>query len=83
MQATTFLRIKCASRAPVTAMAMRRAFHDAWSLIAARYGGDPTAVESARLRLAECIHRATSDASMDASEIKRKALDMLVIIENT
>ena len=40
-------------------------------------------LESARLRLAECVHRATSDASMDASEIKRKALDMLVIIENT
>jgi hypothetical protein len=34
------------------------------------------------LRLAECVHRVTSDASMDVREIKRRALDMLLIIDN-
>jgi len=34
------------------------------------------------LRLAECVHRVTSDTSMDVREIKRRALDMPLIIDN-
>ncbi len=82
MRATDFLRLKSASRAPVLAKAMHQAFEEAWSLLAARYGYDQAAAERARLRLAECVDRVTSDASMDVSEIKRKALDMLLIIDN-
>ena len=82
MRATDFLRLKSVSRSPVTGKAMHRAFDEAWSLLAARYGSDQAAAESARLRLAECVHRVTSDASMDVSEIKRKALAMLLIIDN-
>ena len=61
---------------------MHQAFEEAWSLLAARYGNDQDAAERARLRLADCVHRVTSDASMDVSEIKRRALDMLLIIDN-
>jgi hypothetical protein len=82
MRATDFLRLKSVSRSPVTGKAMHRAFDEAWSLLAARYGGDQAAAERARLRLAECVHRVTSDTSKDAGEIKRKALDMLLIIDN-
>jgi hypothetical protein len=82
MRATDYLRLKSASRAPILGKAMHQAFEEAWSLIAARYGSDQAAAESARLRLAECVHRVTSDASMDVREIKRRALDMLLIIDN-
>ncbi len=40
------------------------------------------AAERARLRLADCVHRVTSDTSMEVREIKRKALAMLLIIDN-
>ena len=82
MRAINFLRLKSASRSPVTAKAMHHAFEEAWSLLAARYGSDQAAAERARLNLAECVHRVTSDASMGVSDIKRKALDMLLIIDN-
>ena len=82
MRATDFLRLKSASRSPVMGKAMHQAFEEAWSLLAVRYGCDQAAAESARLRLAECVDRVTSDASMGVSDIKRKALDMLLIIDN-
>ena len=47
MRATTFLRLKSATRAPGTGKAMHQAFEEAWSLIAARYGRDHAAAESA------------------------------------
>ena len=34
MRATDFLRLKSASRSPVTGKAMHRAFEEAWSLLA-------------------------------------------------
>ena len=71
MRATDFMRLKCATRAPVTGEAMQRAFDEAWSVVGPRYGSDRAAAESARLRLAECVHRVTSDASKDVGEIKR------------
>ena len=83
MQATTFLRMKCASRAPVTAMAMHRAFMRLGACLPPAMAVIKLLLRARVLRLAECVHRVTSDASMDVSEIKRKALDMLVIIENT
>ena len=82
MRATDFLRLKSASRSPVLCKAMHQAFEEAWTLIATPDNGDQAAVESARLRLAECVNQVTSDASMSVSEIKRKALDMLIIIDN-
>ena len=82
MRATAFLRLKSASRAPVTGKAMHQAFEEAWSLIASPYGSDRAASERARRRLAECVHRVTSDSNRDVSEIKRRALDMLLIIDN-
>ena len=82
MRATDFLRLKSASRALATRKAMQQAFEEAWSLLAARYGSDQAAAESARLRLAECVHRVASDASMDVAQIKERALNMLLIADH-
>ena len=60
---------------------MHQAFDAAWAIIAVHYGTDAATVESARLRLAECVHIVTPDAGMGVEDITRMALDMLRITD--
>jgi len=82
MQARQFLKLKAAAARPLrTGQAMHEAFEEGWNAIAYRIGEDPKAIETARLKLAECIDIVTPDGSTDVEQIWLMALNMLRIIE--
>jgi hypothetical protein len=62
-----------------TMTAMNQAFNSAWAMIADQYGADAHAINTARLKLAECILAVTRDGMMDAAQIERLALAMFRI----
>ena len=83
MRAHKFLERKAASRSLATGQAMQGALNEAWNVIAYRFGGDPTAIEATRLKLAECIDIVTPDGTTDVEQIRLMALNMLRIIDET
>jgi hypothetical protein len=64
-----------------TMAAVSKAFDSAWALIAVRYTGDASAIDQARLRLAECVLAVTKDGDRSAEQIARLALQMFRLID--
>ena len=62
---------------PDVVHAMGQAFEEAWKEIAATYGGDPSAIEDARVRLAEAVLSVASEHSTDVAALKAGALQAM------
>ncbi len=62
-----------------TMTAMKQALDSAWAVLADQYGANAHAIETARLKLAECILDVTRDGTTDAAQIERLALSMFRI----
>ena len=78
MRARQLLDGSGAGFTPATLKAMHQALESAWNSIAPQFT-DAGAIESARLKLAECILGATRDGMTDAAQIERLALGMFRI----
>ena len=69
--------IEGASFEPEAVRAMGMAFDQVWAEIAGNFG-DPSEVETARLRLADAILSITTEGSTDAAQLKAGALQAMV-----
>jgi hypothetical protein len=54
-----------------------QAFDEAWDQIAGSFGGDPTSIERARIRLAEALLSLATDESREVEPLKRGALEAM------
>ena len=66
--------IEGAAFGPESLKVIGQAFDDAWARLAPRYGGDATAVEAARLRLAETVLRLAETHGSNVSTLSEAAL---------
>lgn len=80
MKAQRFLDGTLPGYTAETLSLMRAAFDDAWCAIVHRYEGD-AAIAGGRLRLAEAVVTVTPHNGANAEDIKRRALDMVYIVE--
>jgi hypothetical protein len=71
--------IERASYGPEALKVIGQAFDDAWADIAANFGDNPSAVEAARLRLAQVVLSLASGQSGDAAVLKRAALAAMAL----
>jgi hypothetical protein len=72
--------IRGGSYGPDTLKVLFEAFDDAWDSIAANFGNDPSAIESARLKLANIILSFPDNEIRNAEQIKNSSLQIMALL---
>jgi hypothetical protein len=68
-----------ASFGPETLKVIGQAFDEAWADIAGNFGSNPLEIEAARLKLANAVLSAASEASRDPEALKRSGLETMAL----
>jgi hypothetical protein len=68
--------IEGASYGPDTLNVLFRAFDEAWTILAPRYGGDAPAIGAARIRLANILLGLARDEDRDVAALRDAALQL-------
>jgi hypothetical protein len=69
--------VQSGSFGPDTLKVAYQAFDEAWASVAPRFGTDPTAIEAARIKLANAILAVSKEDSRDPKALKAAALAIL------
>ena len=72
-------KIDVAAFGPEALKVIGQAFDAAWAEIADNFGGDPLAVEAARLKLADALLSIANEDSRDVEVLKRAALQRMAL----
>jgi hypothetical protein len=68
-----------AAYGPNALKALGQAFDEAWASIAGNFGGDPSDIERARLKLATALLSVASEDSRDVEVLKKAALQVMAL----